>query len=108
MHGLEVRGLPWRPDHLEISIIPRSVLLKRSAHRRAARTLISHTYSGVLSRIAESGSREISPGGIDLRTGVIGFLRCVPTLLKVTARMNASDTTPPNRSIFVCECVPKD
>lgn len=31
VHGLEVRGLPWRPDHLEISIIPRSVLLKRSA-----------------------------------------------------------------------------
>lgn len=42
VHGVEVRGLPWRPDHLEISIIPRSVLLKRSARRRAAHTPSTH------------------------------------------------------------------
>lgn len=50
-------------------------------------------------------SRESSPSGIDLRTGIIGFFRCVPTLLKVTGRMNATDTPAPNRSIFLCVCV---
>lgn len=96
------------PDHLENSIIsPLHAIIKHRHTHMHIHTTNTHTsVSCLVSQTLQR--RESWPGGIDLRTGVIGFLRCVATLSKVTARMNATDTTPPNRSIFLCVCQPAD
>lgn len=100
---------------LKIQLYPHSMLLKSTdtlslcltvslSHMQAQTQTHTHTHLCPVQYCTHQCS-ESSPSGIDLWTGIIGFFRCVPRLSKVTARMNATDTTPSNRSIFLCVCV---
>lgn len=61
----------------------------------------THTHTDIHTTAADSSAEKFARWDRS-PDDVIGFLRCVPTLLKVMAGMNATDTTPPNRSIVMC------